>query len=144
LPLAEYRLHDAALSANRPEMIAGRVATLEKALGNADRLGLSASERELLGRSVGDQRRAAAVAAARRAVLRGDPDARRRSLAIAVGRRHGAGTRAKAALSALAPRLARRRVLARDEGSWVGAAGVRVRSGASSASDPTAAQGRDR
>lgn len=126
-PLSRYRLHEGALSSRRAEMLGGRVMTLEKAAAAAERLGLTAPERELLARSLGNQRRRAAVEEARELVRAGAGDARRRSLAIATGGEHDARTRLKAAAAALAPGLARRLMLRRERDGWVGAAGVRVR-----------------
>jgi glycosyltransferase involved in cell wall biosynthesis len=124
-PLAEYRLHEGALSARRPEMLRGRVVTLEKAAAAPHEL--LSRERRALQRALETNRRAASVEEARRAILEREPDARRRSLRVALEHGHDARTRLKALAVGVAPAAARRLMEARDGDTWVGAAGVRVR-----------------
>jgi len=110
-PLARYRLRSGSLSSQRSRMFAGRVQTLEK----AGRLpGLSAREHDVLARSLAYNRRRLAMAEAREALVAGDAEARRRALAVALGRGFGPRTRAKALASAISPRAARRLLSGRE------------------------------
>jgi glycosyltransferase involved in cell wall biosynthesis len=110
-PLARYRLGSGNLSAQRARLIAGRLATLEKAERRTD---LLPGERAALHASLTDNRRLLLLAQARDAMLEGRTDARRRSFAVAAGRGFGFRTRAKALGSALAPRLGARILAGRD------------------------------
>jgi GT2 family glycosyltransferase len=101
--LARYRLRSGSLSSQRPALLAGRVAVLEKA---AESSSLTASERKVVAASLRLERRRLAVARARAALLGELPAPRRRSLAVALGRGHGLRTRAKAAAASIAPRRA--------------------------------------
>jgi glycosyltransferase involved in cell wall biosynthesis len=104
-PLARYRLQRASLSAQRATLIEGRLQTLAKAARRDD---LSRHERDGLERSIRENRRLLALAAAREAVLEHRADARRLALEVARSREQPPLTRLKAGFSALAPRLARR------------------------------------
>jgi Glycosyl transferase family 2 len=110
-PLARYRLRSGSLSSQRPRMYAGRVQTLEKA---ARLPGLSAGEHDVLARSLAHNRRRLAMAEAREALVSGGADARRRALAVALGRGFGPRTRAKALASVISPRAARRLLSGRE------------------------------
>lgn len=122
-PLARYRLLETSLSARRTAMIAGRVQTLEKTLGHP---GLGPGERVAAGRALEGHRLELAVEEARASVLEARDDARSRLIALALDRRVGMRTRLRAAVSAIAPALARRVLIVRRRRVWIGAAGVRV------------------
>lgn len=109
-PLARYRLRRTSLSAQRALLMAGRVQVLHKA---AERDDLSVAERRVVERSLAVGRRDLALAQAREALLEGRSDARRRALAVALGRGQSARSRIKAAATALAPGVARRRLAPR-------------------------------
>ena len=68
------------------------------------------------------KRRTLQLESAKAAVIAGDPDARRLSLAVARDSGFGAATRAKSAFSALAPWAARRMLTRR---TWLVSGGVR-------------------
>ena len=106
-PLARYRLSEGSLSSQREAHIQGRLTTLAKAERRED---LSREERAVLERSVAYNRRALALASARAALLEARPDARRRALAVTLGRGFGPRARAKSLAAALAPSRARRRL----------------------------------
>jgi cellulose synthase/poly-beta-1,6-N-acetylglucosamine synthase-like glycosyltransferase len=110
-PLARYRLRSGSLSSQRSRMFAGRTQTLEKA---AALPGLRPVEREVLARSLARNQHRLALAEAREAVLAGSPEARRRSLAVAMGSGFGIRTRVKALASALSPRTAGRLLAGRE------------------------------
>jgi len=109
-PLARYRLFPGSLSSHREGHIEGRMMTLRKAASRPD---LTPAEREIVARGLDFSRRALALARARTAVLERRKDARRRSLEVVLGTGFGAQTRVKALASAVAPRWARRRLVAR-------------------------------
>ena len=106
-PLMRYRLHRASLSSQRESLIAGRLLTLGKAARRSD---LSAAERETVRSSIAANEVALRVARARAALLECRSDARRRAFDVVVGSGHGARTRAKALVAAVAPRAAGRRL----------------------------------
>ena len=116
-PLARYRLRSGSLSSQRSRMFAGRVQTLEKASRMPE---LAAGEREILDRALARNRRRLALAEAREAVLSRSPDARRRSLRVALGSGFGIDTRLKALGSAVAPRAARRLLSERERETTAG------------------------
>jgi glycosyltransferase involved in cell wall biosynthesis len=122
-PLALYRLRETSLSARRAEIVGGRVVTLEKTMRDPR---LTAEERTVVAASIARYRRELDVLAARRAVAAGDADARARALGVATARGHGWRSRLEAGYMAVAPGLARRRLVRQQESSWVGAAGIRI------------------
>lgn len=104
-PLATYRLFGGSLSSQRARMIAGRIAALRKAERHPALSPRQLSElRDRIARYEADM----VVTDAREALLDGRPDSRRRSLAVARDPRFATATRAKAALSAIAPAVAGR------------------------------------
>jgi glycosyltransferase involved in cell wall biosynthesis len=110
-PLAEYRLHEASMSADRAAMSQGRLQTLARA---AALPGLADDEQEVIR---GARRREVAVLAreqARAALLEG-PTAAARSHAwrVAVGPGQGPGARMRALAVVVAPGLLGRRVRSR-------------------------------
>ena len=112
VPLYRYRLAATSLTGDRPAALRARVTMLEKAMTNPD---LRAEEREPLQRAIAENTKRAMLAEAEAALRRGDPDARRRSLAAVTARGFGVRTRAKALLAAAAPRWAGRRLDAAEE-----------------------------
>lgn len=108
-PLSRYRLRPGSLSSQREAHIEGRLATLAKAGRRDD---LTRDERRVLERSVEYQRQVLALARARASLLEWRPDARRRAVDVALGRGHGLRTRVKALATAVAPGIARRRLVA--------------------------------
>jgi len=89
---------------------------------------LTPSERAVVERSLGVERRELALLELRAAVVADAADARRRALAVAGGRAFPLRTRLKAALTAVAPRKAGRIVRRRRAGRWTGASGIEITS----------------
>jgi Glycosyl transferase family 2 len=110
-PLARYRVQAGSLSSQRMRMFEGRIATLEKATARVD---LSPEERRTAARSLARYRGRLALGEAREALEARSPDARRRAMAVALGRGFRAPTRLKALVSAAAPRAARRLLTGRE------------------------------
>jgi glycosyl transferase family 2 len=122
--LARCRLREESLSSDKPTAKHGALQSLEKA---ARTLQMSAAERLVLERSLAERRRRCDLEEARLALKEGAPDARRRSRALATKRGYAFQTRLKGALGAVAPRAARRLLLARDRKRWIGGAEITVR-----------------
>jgi hypothetical protein len=116
-PLARYRLHAQSLSSRREQLIAGRLQTLGKAAGRPD---LGVDERRTVAFGISENRRALTLARARTALLTRDPDARRRSLEVVLGRGFGLRARTKALATVLFPSLARRRLASRARETTAG------------------------
>jgi GT2 family glycosyltransferase len=123
-PLALYRLREDSLSARREEITRGKIMTLEKTRRDSR---LSDEERAVVDTSIAGYARELALLSARRSILTGDGDARRHAIAVAAGPGFGWRARVEAALMALAPHRAAKRLRRREEDSWVGAGGIRVR-----------------
>lgn len=104
-PLYRYRVRRDSLTADRVHTLRDRVSLLEKI---SDRPGLSPAESRSLARSVKLQRRALLLTEAEAALRAGAPDARRRSLAVALGRDVGVVARLAGLGSAVAPSAAAR------------------------------------
>ncbi len=104
-PLARYRLRPDSLTAHRPRALRSRVVVLEKTCRHP---ALTGKERTALLRSLARYRQRAALAEAEEALRRRAPDARRRALAVALGRGFPLAGRGKALAAALAPTLAGR------------------------------------
>ena len=111
-PLYRYRLTSTSLTGNRAAALRERVTLLEKATAS---IHIRPEERLPLQRALVAKRTSALLAEAEASLRRGDPDARRRSLAVATGRHFGLRTRAKALVAAAAPRWAGRRLEAREK-----------------------------
>jgi glycosyltransferase involved in cell wall biosynthesis len=105
-PLVRYRLHPGSLTANRARSLRARVTVMEKASRRSD---LTVDERRHLTRSLEVRRRDAVVSEASTAIQNGDPDARRRCLAVLFSKKVSARQRVKAAGGLMSPRLIRRR-----------------------------------
>jgi hypothetical protein len=88
------------------------VRMMEKTLARAD---LSAAEREEAERALASHRRRLALERSQHAIETGSPTARRKSIALVTGEGFPTSTRAKAAVAALSPRLARLLIAQRRE-----------------------------
>jgi hypothetical protein len=121
-PLAIYRMHEAAMSADRADMYRGRVDTLTKTARDPR---LTPAERERVARRTVEEQARLDRELARTALVSGAPDARRRSWAVARSREHSAGTRAKALLASVAPTIASAPLRRRDRSSWIGVGDTR-------------------
>jgi glycosyltransferase involved in cell wall biosynthesis len=106
-PLAVYRDRDESVSKHDLWCIRGRITAFTKILDNGD---LSDAERVIAEGRLAfhhrDLRRAAVIAEAKRALVEGHPDARRRSLRAAIGKDQSLRTRLRAGLAVFAPRWA--------------------------------------
>lgn len=108
-PLMRYRIGGSgSLTDNRVEALRDRVRLLERAL----LLDPPPEERHAIERYLRLRRRRVLLAETEHALRAHQPDARRRSLALAVAPDLPLGTRARALAAALAPRLAARRLVA--------------------------------
>ncbi|HEY2371354.1 MAG TPA: glycosyltransferase [Gaiellaceae bacterium] len=108
-PLMRYRIRGSgSLTDNRIEALRDRVRMLERAL----LLEPPAEERQAIERYLRLRRRQVLLAETEHALRAHRPDARRRSLKLAVSADLPAGTRARALAAAIAPRLAARRLAA--------------------------------
>src|SRR5690348_15900796 len=105
-PPLRYRISDRSLTGDRLQAQRSRVHVLELAA----RLYLSADQRSALERFLARRRRRVLLAEAEQALREGTPDARRRSLVVAASTGVPLRSRALALVSAIAPRLARRRL----------------------------------
>jgi glycosyltransferase involved in cell wall biosynthesis len=123
-PLALYRLRETSLTAQRRDLLLGKLATLEKAQHNPH---LRGDEPRVLERSVASYRRDLALLDLRGAVAAGKADARRRALDVLRTPGYGLRTRLDAAAMAVAPAISGRVLRYRAETTWTGAGGVRVR-----------------
>jgi hypothetical protein len=121
-PLARYRLRLSSLSANRAALLEGRCRVLERA---ASQDGLTPEERRRVQAALATEQRNALLERAGAALREGSPHARRLALRVARTPSVPARTRAKAALAALAPAAAARRLAAAAEGGVMGPAGLR-------------------
>lgn len=122
-PLARYRLHPGSLSADRPALLEGRCRVLERA---ASRDGLTPAERRRVEAALAAERRNVLLTRAATALRERSPEARRLAMRVARTGSLPAGTRARAALAALVPRLASRRLAeAAEHTGRAGPAGVR-------------------
>jgi glycosyltransferase involved in cell wall biosynthesis len=122
-PLALYRLRETSLTAKRRELALGKISTLEKA-ARSNRLG--SGERAVVEAAIAAHRREVQMLDVRGAIAAGDPDARRRALATALGNGWRARERLGALAMAASPVLSRRLLRRQAERSWVGAGGTRV------------------
>ena len=122
-PLALYRLRESSLTAQRRDLLLGKLATLEKARSNPD---LREAERPVLEESLAAYRRELALMDVRDSLAAGRHDAR--SDARRLVRAPGLDLRSRLGLVAMAtaPAACGRFLRRRANGSWVGAGGVRV------------------
>lgn len=123
-PLARYRLRPSSLSADRVALLEGRCRVLERAARRDD---LTPSEQERVQAALAKERRNALLTRASTALRDGSPDARQLAIRVARTPSLPARTRAKAALAALAPRMASDRLASAAELTGVvGPAGLRL------------------
>ena len=102
-PLARYRVRQGSLSSQRLGMRTGEIAVLEKILQRDD---LSEQETVAAGSVLAREQGELLVEQARDALRNGRPDARRRALAVVLGKAQSIGSRTKGLLAAIAPRAA--------------------------------------
>lgn len=102
-PLAHYRLREGSFTSDRSRALRGRVAALVKAKKHPT---LTHRERVIAGRSHDHQLQRALLVEAEAALRAHAPDARRRSLALALGAGLSPAVRLKAMSAAVAPRIA--------------------------------------
>jgi hypothetical protein len=122
-PLALYRLREASLTAQRRDLLLGKLMTLEKAQHNR---ALREEDRPVLAASLQAYRRDLSLLDLRAAVAAGQAGTSRRALALLRTRGLAARPRLETAAIAVAPRIAGRLLRRRAAQSWVGAGGTRV------------------
>ncbi len=132
-PLARYRLRRSSLSANRAELLDGRCQVLERAASRDD---LTLDERRRAQAALATERRNALLTRTSTALRERSPHARRLALRVARTPSLPARTRAKAALAALAPRVASRHLATAAERGVMGPAGALFPAAGSSPSQP--------
>ncbi|PWU21813.1 MAG: hypothetical protein C5B48_10860 [Candidatus Rokuibacteriota bacterium] len=122
-PLSLYRLRENSLTAQRRDLLLGKLATLEKAQSNPN---LRDDERPVLEDSLTAYRHELRLMDLRDSLAAGSSDARGRALELL--RAPGQRFRARVALAAMAaaPTASGRFLRRRAKASWVGAGGVRV------------------
>jgi glycosyltransferase involved in cell wall biosynthesis len=125
-PLALYRLRESSLTAQRRDLLLGKLATLEKARSNPD---LQEAERPLLESSIAQYRSELALMDLRLALAAGDRTARRQALHLLRAPRKPWRLRVELAAMAAAPTAAGRYLRRQADEFWVGAGGTRVRRG---------------
>ena len=121
--LAEYRLRETSLTAQRKNLLLGKLKTLEKARENP---ALRENERPVLEASLRSYRRELAVLELQADVAAGSAGTSRRAFSLL--RARGMSTRLRLELAGIAavPRLARRVLRRRAETTWTGGGGTRV------------------
>jgi glycosyltransferase involved in cell wall biosynthesis len=122
-PLSLYRLRETSLTAQRRDLLLGKLATLEKARSNPN---LRKAERPVLEDSLAGYRHQLGLMDLRDALAAGSSDARSRALELLRAPDQGVRARVKLAAMAAAPAASGRFLRRRANGSWVGAGGVRV------------------
>jgi Glycosyl transferase family 2 len=123
-PLALYRLRETSLTAQRRDLLLGKLATLEKARQHP---ALRPDDLPVLEGALASYRRDLTLLDLRAAVAAGGADARRRALAVARSAGFGPRQRLEAAVMAAAPAAAARVLRRRAARTWVGAGGTHVR-----------------
>ena len=116
-PLGVYTMREAAMSASRLRMYAGRADTLAKTAAD---LRLTDAERARVSARRDEELRRSAREALRIALVRGDPDRRALARSVALDRAQPIGARVRATVAAVAPSMVAGRLRARDRTSWVG------------------------
>jgi hypothetical protein len=138
-PLALYRLREASLTAQRRELLLGKLATLEKARQNPE---LQGDEPDVLEASLASYRRELALLDLRTSVAAGDTEARRRALDVLRAPGYRMRTRLDAAVMAAAPAMSGRVLRRRAQRTWTGAGGIRVRRAAGKPASDRTSRGR--
>jgi hypothetical protein len=122
-PLALYKLRETSLTAQRRDLLLGKLATLEKARTNPD---LRDDERPVLEDSLAAYRHELGLMDLRDSLRAGRSDARGRALELLRAPRQRLRARVALAAMAAAPAASGRFLRRQANGSWVGAGGVRV------------------
>jgi hypothetical protein len=122
-PLAEYRLRQTSLTAQRRNLLLGKLQTLEKALTNPARL---EEERPVLDASLRSYRRDLSLLDLHAAVAAGDGGTTRRALALLRAPELVLRRRLELLVIAAAPRIAGRVLRRRAASTWTGGGGTRV------------------
>jgi glycosyltransferase involved in cell wall biosynthesis len=122
-PLALYRLRESSLTAQRRDLLLGKLATLEKAQSNPN---LREAERPVLEDSLAAYRRELGLLDLRDSLAAGNSGARRRALVLLRAPGQAFRLRLELAAMAAAPGASGRLLRRRANGSWVGAGGTRV------------------
>lgn len=131
-PLASYRMLGSSLSADATAVLAGRIETLTKTAADP---ALTDEERASVRRRIAGWERELAVDRARVALLERRPDARRRAWQIATTTEQPPWSRAKAAVAAVSPGVARS-LLRRPSAQARRAAGSRLGAAAGAGAVP--------
>jgi hypothetical protein len=121
--LALYRLRQTSLTAQRRELLLGKLTTLEKARANP---ALREEERPVLEASLRSYRRDLSLLDVRAAVAAGEPGTTRRALSLLRAREMPMRRRLELAVIAAAPRVAGRVLRRRAASAWTGGGGTRV------------------
>jgi glycosyltransferase involved in cell wall biosynthesis len=122
-PLALYRLRQTSLTAQRRNLLLGKLMTLDKAWHNPE---LRDRERAVLEESLRSYRRDLSMLDLQGAVAAGEAGARRRALSLLRARGVAMRRRLELAAIAAAPGVAGRVFRRRTARAWVGAAGIHV------------------
>jgi glycosyltransferase involved in cell wall biosynthesis len=122
-PLAHYRLREASLTAQRRDLLLGKLMTLEKAQRNP---ALRVEDRPVLAASLQAYRRDLSLLDLRAAVAAGQAGTGRRALSLLRAAGLPKRRQLEVAAMAVAPRLAGRVLRRQEARSWVGAGGTRV------------------
>jgi glycosyltransferase involved in cell wall biosynthesis len=122
-PLAHYRLRETSLTAQRRDLLLGKLTTLEKARGNP---ALREEERPVLDASIRSYRRDLSLLDLRAAVAAGERGTIRRALSLLRAPELDMRRRLELAIIAAAPRVAGRVFRRRAASEWTGGGGTRV------------------
>jgi glycosyltransferase involved in cell wall biosynthesis len=122
-PLALYRLRETSLTAQRRELLLGKLSTLQKALANP---ALREEERPVLEASLRSYRGDLSLLDLRAAVAAGEAGTTRRALLLLRAREPARRRRLELAIIASAPRVARHILRRREASGWTGGGGTRV------------------
>ena len=123
-PLALYRLRETSLTAQRRDLLLGKLTTLEKARRNPS---LRPDELPVLHAALASYRRELSLLELRAAVAARAPDARRRAIEVLRSPGYGVRRRLEATAMAAAPAAVGRLLRRRAARTWVGAGGTHVR-----------------
>jgi hypothetical protein len=122
-PLALYRLRETSLTAQRRDLLVGKLTTLEKARGNPR---LRDEERPVLEASLRSYRRELALLDLRGAVAAGEKGTTRRALSLLCAPEMPVRRRLELGAIAAAPRVAGLILRRRAASAWTGGGGTRV------------------
>jgi glycosyltransferase involved in cell wall biosynthesis len=123
-PLALYRLRETSLTAQRRDLVLGKLATLEKAQRNPN---LRGDEPRVLKQSLASYGRDLALLDLREVVTAGEADARRRALRVLRAPGYRFRTRLDVVAMLMSPAISGRILRRRARKTWTGAGGVRIR-----------------